>query len=292
MFKKLFGRSDEPPPDEARSIEDLIVLEQWDDAERRLKMRLQENPEDLHSHIKLADVYTALRQVDKAADAYVYVAEEYARDGFYDKGIALLSRARRLLPANDKLPVKIEAFRLAKRLEHKRIAAVDGMRQGSGSSSEIGNRVLLLERVWHNLVASALVQRLAADQIRRLFVAFEPLQMESGDVIAQEGMRRDALFLVVTGTVEASIPAGEDSQVSVRHFGPRDILGDAALFEHAPWPAAYTIAERAVVLRLDREGLEQALVGNPDPRALLEALREQRTDREVKSIVAKLRARS
>lgn len=292
VFKRLFGGSrGDDGGDEARTIEDLIVLERWEEAEQRLKARLGENPDDLHSHLKLAEVYTALRKVDLAVDEYVHVAEEYARDGFYEKGVALLSRARKLLPAHETLPLKIQALQLARRLEHKRAAAVAGVRSSGAGTSEIGNRTLLLERLWHDLAASAVIERLSAGQIRRLFAALEPLRMEIGEVLAVEGKQRDALFLLAQGVVEATVADAAGSRTAVRSFGPRDILGESALFERTPWPATYSVSERAVLWRLDREGLERVLLGNPDPRSLLEILREQRNDREVAIMVRKLRAR-
>jgi hypothetical protein len=63
---------------------------------RRLWSYHKDLPNDLHSHLKLAEVYTQLQQFARAVDEYGFVAEEYAQDGFYDKGIALLSKAMKL----------------------------------------------------------------------------------------------------------------------------------------------------------------------------------------------------
>ncbi|HEY4596114.1 MAG TPA: hypothetical protein VIJ02_06900, partial [Thermoanaerobaculia bacterium] len=59
------------------TIDDLIVLERYEEAEERLRARLKSTPADLHSHIKLAEVYTQLKRFEKAVDEYVYAAEEY-----------------------------------------------------------------------------------------------------------------------------------------------------------------------------------------------------------------------
>ena len=85
---------------QAYTIDDLIVLERYEEAADRLREKLEANPQDLHSHLKLAEVYTELRQLDRAVDEYAFVADEYAQDGFYDKGIALLARASKLAPAD------------------------------------------------------------------------------------------------------------------------------------------------------------------------------------------------
>ena len=125
-----------------------------------------------------------------------------------------------------------------------------------------------------------------AEQIRRLFSVLRFLKPEVGAVLAREGERRPELFVVVSAQLEAT-RAGR----SVRSFGPRDILGETALFERAAWPATLTVTAPGLVLALDLEGVEKALIGNPDPRGLLGPLRDQGRDRELAVIAARLGAR-
>lgn len=284
VFKKMFraggGREEAVA---AETVEDLIVLERWAEAEERLKARLREHPDDLHSYLKLADVHTAQRRVAAAADAYLHVADEYARDGFYDKGIALLSRARKLLPADDALPLKIDALERLKALEHKRAAAIEGLRQAGAPGMTASARVLELQRGWTVLAASPLVADLPGDQVRRLFAGLGIRQAAAGEVLAREGEPLPVLFMLVTAHAEATAGGG-----AVRSFGPRDILGETALFERAAWPVTLTVTEPGVILTLDRDGVERALVGNPDPRALLSALRAKGTDRELAGLVRRM----
>jgi hypothetical protein len=318
VLKKLFGSGDKPPversvggvatgkvatgkvpggkvpaskvptravPIEA-TIDDLIVLERYEEAEQRLKARLRDHPDDLHSQLKLADVHIAQRRIGDAVDLYLHAADEYARDGFFDKGIALLTRVRKLIPTDDQLPLKIAALEQLKGLEHKRAAAVEGARQGSGGL-EASTRGLELQRGWTALATGSLISRLTAEQIRRLFSVLRFLKPEVGAVLAREGERRPELFVVVNAQLEAT-RAGR----SVRSFGPRDILGETALFERAAWPATLTVTAPGLVLALDLEGVEKALIGNPDPRGLLGPLRDQGRDRELAVIAARLGARA
>lgn len=291
-FKRWFGGGGGRTGGESQTVEDLIVLERYDEAERWLKERLKAQPDDLHSHLKLAEVHTALRELGKAIDEYVYVAEEYARDGFYDKGIALLTRVQKLVPADGSLALKVDALQQLKAIEIKLAAAVDGLRGGGVGSIDVGQRVLVLQRLWHNLASGELVRRLAADQIGRLFAAGEMIELEAGAPLAREGEGRSELFWILAGVIEAGV---EDAGVGgrcVRTFTARDILGERAMFERRPWPGDYRVTERAVLLRIDRGGLERLLTGNPDPMRLLDVLREQRNDREVAKIVDELRAQS
>ncbi len=77
--------------------------------------------------------------------------------------------------------------------------------------------------------------------------------------------------------------------MTIRSFTSGDIIGEGALLERGAWPAHYRVAEPITALRLTREGLEQTLVGNPDPRAFLEVLREQHHDRDVAATLRRLR---
>lgn len=284
VFRKMFRGGAREAPAEAATVEDLIVLERYDEAAERLKARVRENPDDLHSYLKLAEVYTALRQVGDAVDAYLHVADEHARDGFYDKGIALLARAHKLIPTDDALPLKIHALEQIKALEHKRAAAIEGVRQGGAEGTVTSSRVLALQRGWSALATASLIADLGTDQIRRLFGAFDFLHVAVGDVLAREGEPRPILFLLVGAQVEAT-----SGGTQVRRFGARDILGEAALFERAEWPVTLTVTDPGLILALNRAGVERALVGNPDPRGLLGALRARGLDRELEGLVRRLR---
>ena len=50
------------------------------------------------THLKLADVHVGLRNVQKAVEEYLWVADRYSADGFHDRAIAVLIKARRLNP--------------------------------------------------------------------------------------------------------------------------------------------------------------------------------------------------
>lgn len=269
------------------TIDDLVVLERYDEAGDRLRARLKDNPNDLHTHLKLAEVYTHLQQFGKAVDEYVYVAEEYAQDGFHDKGIALLSKAMKLAPLDQSLRFKVDKFQREKSMEHIRALALEGLRQAGGQRA--GTGALELQRLWHNLANATLVQHLPGEQLKRLFSCMQLVNLEVGAQLAEENGREPFMLLIVRGIVEAFAAAANARDLSLRSFTSGDLLGEAALLERSVWPANYRVTEATMALRLTREGLEQALVGNPDPRGFLDALREQHNDRDVAATLRRLR---
>jgi tetratricopeptide (TPR) repeat protein len=286
---KWFGGGKKPPEPQEHSIDDLIVLERYEEAGERLRVRLKDSPNDLHSHLKLAEVYTQLRQFERAVDEYGFVAEEYAQDGFYDKGIALLSRAMKLAPLDSSLAARIDKFQRDKDMEHVRTLALEGLQKAAKAAGiEAGALMLEMRRLWSYLTVSSLVQHLPGEQLKRLFSAMEMIRLDAGAVLAKEGSQEAFLVLIVTGVVEAAMEGGGRA-VAVRSFTTGDVLGEAAFLERSAWPASYRVAEPLVALKLSRAGLEQALTGNPDPRGFLETLREQHNDRDVATSVRRLR---
>lgn len=297
VLKKIFGggrpsRPQVEPPEvsEERTIEDLIVLERYEEAERRLKARLKDVPDDLHLLLKMADVHTALGRREAAADGYVFVADEYARDGFYDKGVALLNRALKMTPGEERLRHKLFALESAKKLEFKREAAAEGLRASRHGEAGAGNRVLTLQRQWHYLAPSPLVRRLSANQIGRLFEAVEMVELKTGTTIVERGSNEAFLIIVLSGIVAAMLPREDESSTLLREFTVGDVLGEAVTLERGAWPADLRVVEDARLLKLDRAGVQHAMVGSSDPRGFLDSLRQDGNDRMLAEMVGRLRA--
>jgi tetratricopeptide (TPR) repeat protein len=290
-IKNWFGGGGSKQPQASKeqdyTIDDLIVLERYDEAAERIKMKLKISPQDLHSHLKLAEVYAQLRQFEKAVDEFGFVAEEYAQDGFYDKGVALLSKAQKLAPLDQSIRFRIEKIQREKSMEHVRALALEGLRQAGGAQA--GTSALEVKRLWHNLATSPVVQHLPGDQLKRLFAAMKLIHCEAGTVIAEEGDREPFLLLIVIGIIEA-VAADGGKEMTLRTFTSGDIIGEAVLLERGAWPARYKAGEPATALKLTREGLEQALIGNPDPRGFLEVLRGQHNDRDLATTLRRLRS--
>lgn len=287
--KKKRPSSSREANDGGHTIDDLIVLERFEEAEDRLQAHLKKNKQDLHAHLRLAEVSLALRKGETAVDEYVYVAEEHARDGFYDKAIALLGKAARLMPLEEKLRLKLEGIKAAKRMEHKRTAAVEGLREGGAAGNAWAMEV---QRQWHHLVRGPLIQKLTEEQIRRLFSGLVLSRWEEGSLVAEKGMSGDELYLVLRGGLRAQLEPEDGRKdgegAELRTFGPGDILGESVLFQRRTWPATVVATESTALLTLTRLGMEKALVGNSDPRGLLEVLRDQGNDQAVSDMVRKL----
>ncbi len=291
MIKKMFGRKKKQPTeadDRELTIEDLVTLERYDEAHDQLKERLKLVPKDLHAHLRLAEVYVALKNVQKALDEYVYVADSQADDGFFDKAIAILGKAIRLAPGDEMLPKRIEKYRHLKRLEKRRQLAVEGLLANKTTQAQTaGNRKLEVELLWNKIAKSHLVGKLSAVNLKKLFSVMQMTRVDADTVLAKDGTSTPIMFLVVDGVIEAtSVINGRPT--NVRSFSTGDLIGESVLLERKSWPATYTVGEVATIFQLDRAGLEEVMVGNEDPVAFLSVMRQQQNDRDVAATIQKL----
>lgn len=287
MIKKFFGGKKESA-EQQYTIDDLIVLERYGDAEQRIHADLKFRPNDLNLHLKLADVYVGLRNVAKAIDEYGWVADKYAADGFHDRAIAVLGKARRLNPMDDTLPQRIERLELARKLEHSRSGAMEGFLQGLHVKEGTGTAVMEFQAFWRSLAKSKLLRDLSSEQLKLLFQGVVGTYLEPGHTVVERGSREEALFIVVAGEIAASVVDQGGNPVDLRSFGPGQIFGEGSLFEHRAWPATYRSKTKGTLLKLTPAGLELCLKGNPDPRGFLDILRRDQSDRDVMQLVAKL----
>lgn len=293
MLRKFFGKAAPEPATHELTIEDLVVLERYDEAIERLEKKTKDNPNDLHSHLRLAEVYAQVGKGAKALDEFLFVADMYTDDGFYDKALAQLIKVSRLAPGDDTVRAKMQRIQRLKDLEHSRVLAIEGLVEADQEKDPLARTSPVeVERLWQGLASTAIVERLSGDQLKRLFSGCELWSADAGREIAARGSRDEFLLILITGAAEAVYTTSDGQRFQLKAFGPGDILGERSLLEHKPWPASYQVTARAKFVRVAAAGMERALTGNPDPRALIDALRSQRNDHAVAAAVEKLEAAS
>src|SRR6188768_1863868 len=188
MLKKIFGKSNTSTVSQELTIDDLVVLERYDEAIARLEKKAQDNPNDLHAHLRLAEVLSSDGKGARALDQYLYVADMYTDDGFYDKALALLTKIARLSPADDTVRLKVARIQRLKDLEHSRVVAIEGLVEAQKGQDPL-SRVspVEVEKLWQGLASTSIVERLRGDQLKRLFAVCEPWSAERGDLLAKIG---------------------------------------------------------------------------------------------------------
>ena len=289
VIKRLFGKDEEK--DREYTIDELIILERWDEAERKLLNVLKVKKDDVHYHLKLAEVYVGLRQVAKAVDEYCFVADQYAADGFHDRASAAISKARRINPMDDTLVKKQQRYEHARALERARTEAMEGFLAGQSSRAGQGTAVIEFQSLWMAISKTELVRRFDSVQLKLFFQAADSVYLDSQRTLVTRDAEAQNLYIVCGGELRAEVEKADGSKVEMHSFGVGDIIGESALFEKKPWPATYVSRGKTILLRLDADGMQKCLVGNPDPRGFLDTLRRQGKDQEVAKAVAQFESR-
>jgi hypothetical protein len=284
-LKKWFRSQPAKGRPEEVDVDDLMTGERYDEAEQQIQKFLKKKPYDLRARQKLAEIYKRTGRLDEAATEYMEIADHYAREGFHDKALALLAQVSKLTRMADKVWPKMERLRRAKQLEQHRPAIMEALVGRRSVSTGSTAASIQFDRLWSTLSRTHLVDQLDADQLKQLFQAFQIVSLESNTEVARRGQKIDVMFLLASGKVEVSVPLPGGKAPVLRALEAGSLFGERALFEREPWVANYRTSEKTLLLKLDRQGLESALLGNPDPRGLLNALRQQRLDTEVAETV-------
>ena len=228
-LKNPFGRKQPKFDTASLSVDDLMVLERWDEAEKILHKRITKNAHDLRSRLKLADLFMRSKRQYEAVDEYIGVADGYSRDGFYDKALALLSKVEKLVPGYEKTRIKMEKIERAKRLERSRQTAMDAVLAKRGEDfQKAGTTAFEVQQLWQNLSESLVIQRLDGDQLARLFAAFEIVHYRDKTLIAERTQQLEELYLVAKGKVDVSIVMADGQTMVLREFQPGDVFGERA----------------------------------------------------------------
>ena len=287
-MKKWFGDRAKPKEPEPIIVDDLIILERWDEAEKLLKDKLKRASGDIQARLKLAEVYERTRRPREAVEEYSWVADRYASEGYLDKAVAMLTKASKMAPTESTLQLKMQLFQRMRKSEQRltkvmqSLSTIEGHKGATATTS-----YLELRRVWSELAISDLMEHLDNDQLARLLQVMKMIKVGRNKVIVEEGQQLDELYLITRGKVEVKLLLPNGEMTVIRGLEPGDLVGDQALLERTAWLATLQTAEPVVLLKLDRPSLENALKGNPDPRGLLDALREQRLDAEIAEAVEK-----
>ncbi|HVR29833.1 MAG TPA: cyclic nucleotide-binding domain-containing protein [Thermoanaerobaculia bacterium] len=267
---------------DSQSVDDLILQGRYARAQQLLELRIAENPEDVHSHIKLGDLLAQKRKTDEALRNYLRAAQLLSEDGFFDKSLALLKTARKLSSGESvTIDAMEETVLRAKELD----TAAWSVRKGKGSEGSALSVSIELEALWRRMSEGDFVQGLAHGQLEVLMDAMELHRVPAGEFIAREGENDPALYLIASGLVQARLdPLRRD--LLLRNFGPGQVIGESVLFERRPWPASYKAAHNCQLLRLDVGGLQRALAKTKARRQLITGLSSQRNDQQVAALAS------
>jgi len=103
--------------------------------------------------------------------------------------------------------------------------------------------------------------RLPTDNIQKLLMKLEEVQVRSGQTIVQQGDNDDWYYIVKQGKcVVSRRPAPKAEEVRLAILGPGDGFGEEALITHGKRNANVTAREDGILMRLNKEDFTNLLV--------------------------------
>jgi predicted MFS family arabinose efflux permease len=152
-------------------------------------------------------------------------------------------------------------------LAYPALARMD--RVAAARVAELAPRIAVLERLGiFSAAGRAALERLAA--------ACTDVAVPAGAAIVREGDRADALFVLVSGSVEVTArgEAGGEEQL-LRTMPAGSYFGEIGLLEGIPRTATVTAAQPCTLLRLDGDAFLEALTAGPSTGTLVEDARSR-----------------
>ncbi len=112
---------------------------------------------------------------------------------------------------------------------------------------------------------SVLFREMRPWQIRRFILASTVTEYAAGEQVFKPGDKSHAMYLVMRGTVEVSMPGRENSEkrLVVNRFAPGKLFGDIALLADEPRKTQAVALEKSSLLVLSRDSLRSVTLLHP-----------------------------
>ena len=146
----------------------------------------------------------------------------------------------------------------------------------SGFAQEIKQRDLM--STWNLVAHVPLFENLGAQDVARISRLLEPLVLQAGQIIVNEGDEADAMFFVVSGELEVDL----DSHKVELSKG--DFFGEIALLEAGTRSATVRSTTRTQLLALDRQHFDDLLASRPEIAKQVHEMAEQRRKQDAERV--------
>jgi CRP-like cAMP-binding protein len=113
------------------------------------------------------------------------------------------------------------------------------------------------------LLDISLFNGLTLDEIRDLLLVAEDRQYEAGDVISEQGVTEQALYVVFYGQVEIRLPVTAFDEAAVTTITGPSVVGETSFFHSAPHTATVHCMTSVRAIRIDRSSYDQLASDKP-----------------------------
>ena len=295
------------------TIEELIARKKYGRAVEVLRDQFKQGSRDPRMRLQLADVLILAGKGTEAIPILTGLADEYAREGFAAKSIAVLKKIDNIEPGRADVEQKLAHLVHQEKQRGSPAPSAPppaapaprapsfGMEIGpeeippdelAPMSEEAFGQELL--EVAHAVaeaplpvldgplepaaptVASPLFSDFSEEELVAVMHGMRLIAFEAGDIVITEGEPGDSLFVLTTGTVKEFIRSPSGRHVLVREMAEGAFFGEISILSGKPRTATVTAATRCELLELDKAALDRISQTHPGVRKALKEFHDQR----------------
>lgn len=215
---------------------------EWRKALEGFQKHCAEEPKDLRSRLKVAELLERLGQKKEAVQVYREVAEAHAQDGFLLQAISLNKIILRIDPSLKEINDRLAQLYIEKAQEAKPIQPLP-----------------------HIPLFSDLNQQ----ELQSLLSKVQTKTFPKEAYICQEGEVADSLMVISRGEVEASKRNREGKEVWVRNLREGDFFGEFSFFTDRKRYASVKALNECEILEISRNELDDIIKTHPRMKQVL-----------------------
>ncbi len=262
----------------------------WEKAREKYEQLVGAQPKDLRLRMKLADILVKLKKTDEAAKILEEVGESYANDGFLIQAISVYKLLQQVDPDRSGVDEKLEELNEARGVPKSpaaRLASPPDSEPGLSREEAKDTEASLAEEVeqarekkadsqksasgsW-SFPETPLFGKLGQEEFKQVVSRFQVGTIPKKFPVIEEGTKGDSFFIVSHGDVRVfRTHPKTGKKITLAHLQDGSFFGEMAFFLDSVRTASCETAEETVLLRINREDLEELMMEYPNIRTVMQ----------------------
>jgi len=226
-------------------------------------------PDDLRTHVKLAELREKIGDTEEAVADYIHIAGVYAEQGFVVQAIAINKIVLRLDPERTEIKERLKALSSERGDDWaiRTVSPKDQM-QAPGISGK--------DRAKLSFERTPLLSGLSGDELEAFIDSLQLRHVDAEELIFREGDHGNYLYLIGMGNI---LLRAKDSQGRKRvfsHLCEGDFFGEYAFMSRAPHSDEAIAETDCSVLMIDRVTFDEWVEKYPGIQSTIEDFYRQR----------------
>ena len=252
----LFSKKDDDP---------LILMQKGDfkKAMKLIEYKLKKNPSDFNLKIKLGECYEGNKEIEKATETYLEVANEYIKSGDKNRGFAVLKKAEKISPENSEVKEKL------KNLEEKK------SEEESFSFDIEVEEIKLTEEQEKLKTLLKEIFPIGENALNKIASAFELKEIKEGETLINEGEDGTSLYILLEGEMKVfSKDFSQGKEIGVLKRG--EVIGEVSFLKGVKRTATVVAKSNSRVAELSGSKAKEILSPYPQLLETLDRIIEKR----------------